>query len=244
MTSARLRYLPQWIDTLSSHVGAWSSARPLKGRSAETLPPPLLMLALRGEGVLRARFCDWADDSPLAMASDQLLLLWASLWDEGAEILHLCERIGLARLASEHVAIPVPTWAVQRSLYACFIANLAEERRQDLLLLATDKVFALALARQFPHVAAAPERVTLSTLQQRAHTNIQKALAQPVKLRERFTTTENEAHFALRVSVNKGVWQELLECHGTRLNPLKRAGYQAVAEMDDAALRKRLLDGL
>lgn len=108
-------------------------------------------------------------------------------------------------------------------------------------MLATDKVFALALARQFPHVAAAPERVTLSTLQQRAHTHIQKALAQPVKLRERFTTTENEAHFGLRVSVNKGAWQDLLECHGTRLNPLKREAYQGVVEMDDGALRERLL---
>lgn len=69
--------------------------------------------------------------------------LWASLW-EGVGILHLCERIGLARLASEHVAIPVPTWSVQRSLYACFIANLAEERRQDLLLLAPPWICLLA----------------------------------------------------------------------------------------------------
>jgi len=84
----------------------------------------------------------------------------------------LCERIGLARLASEQAAIPVPTWPVQRSLYVCCIANLVDERRKDLLLLATDKVFALTLARQFHHIAATPERVTLSTLQQRAHTHI------------------------------------------------------------------------
>lgn len=241
MTAPRLRYLPQWIDSLATHVGAWSLARPLKGRTADTLPTPLLFLALHGEGILRTRFYDWAVGSPLAMMPDQLLVLWASLWDDGAEILHLCERIGLARLASEQSAIPVPTWLVQRSLYACFIANLADERRQDLLLLATDKIFALAFARQFPQVAVTPVRVTLSTLQQRAHTHIQKALSLPVKLRECFTTVENEAHFALRVSVNKGCWQELLVCHGSRLNPLKRGAYQTVAEMAEGALRERLL---
>ncbi|MDP4029543.1 MAG: hypothetical protein Q8P42_11350 [Gallionella sp.] len=243
MTAPRLRYLHQWVAALSTHVGAWSLAKPPKGRTAESLPPPLLLLALRGEGVLRTRFCDWADDSPLAMMPDQVLALWASLWDDGAEIRHLCERIGLARLASEHAAIPVPTWLVQRSLYACFIANLADEDRQDLLLLATDRIFAMALARQFPHLAAAPERVTLSTLQQRAHTHIQKSIGMPVKLRERFTTDEIEAHFALRASVNKGCWQELFECHGTRLNPLKREAYQAVAEMDAESLRANCLIG-
>lgn len=223
-------------------MAAWSLARSLRGRTAEVLPAPLLLLALRGEGVLCTRFCHWAEDSPLA--PDQALALWCSLWDEGAEILHLCERIGLARLASEQVSIPVPTWSVQRSLYACFVANLTDERQQDLLALATDKVFALALARQFPHAVMEPERVTLATLQQRAHTHLQKALGLPVKLRERFTTADNQAHFALRVSVNKGAWKELLARNGTRLNPLKRAVYQLALEMEPQVLRVRLLNFL
>ncbi|MFZ4535606.1 hypothetical protein [Propionivibrio sp.] len=242
MNTQRLRYLPQWIDVLATHVGGWALARPLKARNVESLPPPLLLLALRGEGVLRTRYCDWAATSPLTSAPDQVLALWSALWEEGAEIQQLCERIGLSRLASEQAAIPVPTWSVQRSLYACFIASLAAERRQDLLLLATDKLFALALARQFPAAAAAPERVTLATLQQRAHTHIQKALAQPVKLRERFSVEENAAHFGLRVAVNKGDWQELLICQGPRLKPLKRQGYQAVLALDAGALRAKLLD--
>jgi hypothetical protein len=83
--------------------------------------------------------------------------------------------------------------------------------------------------------------VTLATLQQRAHTHIQKALAKPVKLRERFTTEADTANFALRVAVDKGGWQELLECHGPRLQPLKRQAYQAVLEMGAEVLRERLL---
>lgn len=241
MNSTRLRYLPQWIDILSVHVSGWALARPLKARTAETLPPPFLLMALRGEGILRTRFCDWADDSPLDSSPDQLLRLWTALWEEGAEIQLLCERIGLSRLAGEQAAIPVPTWAVQRSLYACFLAGLANEQRHDLLLLATDKLFSLALARQFPAGAATPERITLTTLRQRAHTHIQKALALPIKLRERFATEENAAHFTLRVAVNKGEWQDLLDCRGTRLKPIKRQGYQAALQMEGAELRARLL---
>lgn len=241
LSNARLRYLPQWIDILSVYVAGWSTARPQKGRTAEALPAPLLMLALRGEGVLRLRFADWATHSPLAAAPDQSLMLWNSLWDDGAEIKPLCERIGLALLASEHTAIPVPTWPVQRALYACFVARLAQEQRDDLLQLVTDKLFALALARQFPAAAVTPERVTLSTLQQRAHIHIQKALARPVKLRERALTETETAHFTLRVAVDKGGWQDLLEFHGPRLKPLKMQAYQAALDLEATVLRERLL---
>lgn len=242
MKTTRLRYLPQWTDTLATHVAAWSSARPMKARNAEALPPQLLLMALRGEGLLRTRFCQWVDATPLAAAPDQALSLWASLWDEGCELIYLCERIGLARVASQQMAIPVPDWPVKRSLYAAFVCSIFEEAREDLLLLATDKVFALALARLFPAHSSIPERVTLATLQQRAHTHIQKALALPVKLREHFTTEDQAAHFTLRVAVNKGGWQDLLDCHGTRLKPLKMQAYQVALKMDAAALREKLLN--
>lgn len=241
MNTNRLRYLPQWIDVLAAHVAAWSSTRPLKARHTDSLPPPLLLLALRGEGLLRIQFIAWAETTPLANNPSQMLTLWSSLWDDGVELLHLCERIGLARMASQQMTIPVPDWSVQRSLYAAFIDALAKEERNDLLQLATDHLFALALTRQFPAHSPVTERITLATLQQRAHTHIQKSLAQPVKLREHFTTDEHTTHFTLRVAVNKGGWQDLLDCHGTRLKPLKRFAYQAVQEMDAASLREKLL---
>ncbi len=244
MKTTRLRYLPQWTDTLATHLAAWSSAKIMKARSADSLPAPLQLMALRGEGVLRSRFGDWSEATPLAASPEQILALWASLWDEGVELLHLCERIGLARAASQQTNIPVPDWPVQRSLYAAFVFSLTEEAREELLQLATDKVFALALARQFPAYSTIPERVTLATLQQRAQIHIQKSLALPVKLREHFTTESDAAHFTLRVAVNKGGWQNLLDCHGTRLKPLKMQSYQAALEMDAETLRAKLLDAL
>jgi len=242
MKTTRLRYLPQWTDTLASHVAAWSSTPQLKARKADSLPAPLRLMALQGEGLLLTRFCLWAESTPLATSPGQVLALWSSLWDEGVELLHLCESIGLARAASQQVNIPVPDWPVQRSLYAAFVLSLADEAREDLLQLATDKVFALALARQFPAYSTIPERITLATLQQRAHTHIQKALALPVKLREHFTTEPDAAHFTLRVAVNKGGWQDLLDCHGTRLKPLKMQAYQAALEMDAETVRAKLLN--
>jgi len=242
LKTPRLRYLPQWIDAFATQVASWSSARPLKARSADTLPARLLLMALHGEGLLRSRFCQWAETTPLIASPEKILALWASLWDDCAELLYLCERIGLAGIASQQMTIPAPDWPVQRSLYAAFILALAEDERHDLLQLATDMVFALALARQFPAHSTLPERVTLSTLQQRAHTHIQKALALPVKLREHFTTEADAAHFTLRVAVNKGRWQDLLACHGTRLKPLKMQAYQSALEMSTEVLREKLLN--
>jgi len=242
MKKSRLRYLPQWTATLATHVAAWASSRPLIARTADTLPPPLLLMALHGEGILRSRFYRWAESTPLAAAPEHILSLWSVLWEDGAELLYLCENIGLAQIASRQIAIPVPDWPVQRSLYAAFIHALTDEERHDLLQLATDKVFALALARQFPALSSLPERVTLSTLQQRAHTHFQKSLALPVKLREHFTTDKDAAHFTLRVAVDKGIWQDVLDCHGPRLKPLKMQAYQAALDMGAESLRARLLN--
>lgn len=198
-------------------------------------------MALHGEGLLRIRYYRWAATTPLLASPDLTLALWHCLWDEGLELKYLCEHIGLAKIASRSAAIPDPDWLVERSLYAGFLSALTEEDRQDLLQLATDKVFEQALLRRFPALSAAPERVTLATLQQRVQTHVQKALALPVKLRESFITDGQRADFTLRIAVNKGGWQDLLSLSGARLKPLKRRAYQAMLEISAEELRTKLL---
>lgn len=183
----------------------------------------------------------------LAQAPDQALGLWDKLWQDGTELTYLCERIGLARLASQQAAIPVPDWPIQRSLYAGFVFALAQGGHSDLLKLATDKVFELALARLYPATSETRQRTTIATSRQRAQLHLQKALTQPVKLRESFSVQEGIAHMALRMATAKGEWQDLLQCTGTRLKPLKLQAYQAVMDMPAADLRVKfsgLISGL
>ncbi len=177
----------------------------------------------------------------LAQAPDQALGLWDKLWQDGTELTYLCERIGLARLASQQAAIPVPDWPIQRALYAGFVFALAQGGQDHLLQLATDKVFDLALARLYPASSEAQQRTTIATSRQRAQLHLQKALAQPIKLRERFSVEKDIAHMVLRVATTKGEWQDLLQCTGTRLKPLKLQAYQSVLDMPASALRAKFL---
>jgi len=236
---AGFRYLPQWVEVLSLHVQAWASRTAMRPRRAETLPAPFAARALKGEGILRCRLYDWFDEQGWAEPyPDRLLLLWQQLWVEGQELRFLCERIGLSKVASQHVSLPQVDWPVLRQLYCVLLESLTEEGCDDLLTLATDRVFLLAFVKSWPADASQPERVTLPTLRLRTHHHVQKALAKPVKLREKFSTEADSASFTLRVSVDKGPWLDVFSASGKRLKPLKMQAYETVLGWEGEQVRR------
>lgn len=234
--STRKTSLPRIVEGLRRYASLYlaSQAKPLHrlGRDA-VLPAPLAWAALRGEGVVRLRFCRYFEQLGFSWQDgEQLLVLWQSIGCNTGLVFDLLARAGVFAALSTQFKLPEPQPALAWQLYCGVVDALEREGACELLQLITDDWWLHHWRMQFPCQAPAAQRPSVTVLRQRLHKQLQTQHQMPVELREHFSVEGATARFRLRYRLcpplaDKGPWIEGPEHLGTRLKPLKLAAYEA-----------------
>lgn len=242
--------LPRIVDALRTWAALYLArqAKPLHRLARDaTLPAPLAWAALRGEGIVRLRFCHCFEDLGFSWQDgEKLMQLWPRLGCHTGLVFDLLARAGVFSALSTQFRLPEPTPELAWQLYCGIVDALEREGQKSLLALITDDYWLHHWRIQFPEEAGAPATPSAAVLRQRLHKALQTRHKLPVELREHFTAEESQARFRLRYRLcppgsEKGAWIELPEHTGTRLKPIKLTAYQqALAQADHQGLQAPL----
>lgn len=209
-------------------------ARPLHRLASEAeLPPPLAWAALRGEGIVRLRFCRHFETQGLSYESgEQLLALWPRLGHNPGLVFELLARAGVFAALSTQFRLPEPTPALAWQLYCGMIDNIERAGHDDLLELLTDRYWRHHFLNQFPANASPSAAPSIAAQRQRLHKALQKHYGLPVEIREHFDTGPAGAVFRVRWRTcppgrEKAEWTDGDTWRGPRLKPVKRQAYEA-----------------
>ncbi|MDP2835213.1 MAG: hypothetical protein Q8Q28_18320, partial [Pseudomonadota bacterium] len=231
--------LPRIVAGLRLYAAGYlaSQARPLHRLAREVaLPTPLAWAALRGEGLIRLRFCHCFENLGFSWQDgERLMQLWPRLGCHSGLVFDLLARAGVFSALSTQFKLPEPSPELAWQLYCGIVDALDRDAKTDLLALITDDFWLHHWRIQFPEEAGTPATPSLTVLRQRLQKALQTRHKLPVDLRERFSSEAAEARFHLRYRLcppgpDKGPWIELPEHTGTRLKPLKLAAYQKALE--------------
>lgn len=210
-----------------------SQAKPLRRLSREAaLPAPLAWAALRGEGVVRLRFCRYFEQQGLHWQdAESLLQLWHSIGYNPRLVFDLLAQAGVFAALSSQFKLPDPTPELAWQLYCGVVDALDRDGSGPLLQAITDDWWLHHWRIQFPTEASQPARPGSAALRQQLHKLLQTRYQLPVELREQFCSEGDQARFRLRYRLcppqaEKGPWIEGQEFTGPRLKPLKLAAYQ------------------
>lgn len=232
---ARKTALPRIVGGLRVYAAGYlaQQAKPLHRLAREAaLPAPLAWAALRGEGVVRLRFCRYFEQLGFEWQDgERLMQLWHSIGHNPGLVFDLLARAGVFVALSSQFKLPDPTPELAWQLYCGLVDALERDGPAALLQAITDDWWLHHWRIQFPTEAATPERPSATLLRQRLHKRLQTRHQLPVELREQFSVEGNEARFRLRYRLcppqaEKGPWIEGTEFLGPRLKPLKLAAYQ------------------
>jgi len=228
--------LPRIVDALRVYAATYlaQQAKPLHRLSRDAaLPSPLAWAALRGEGIVRLRFCHCFEQLGFSWQDgEQLMQLWPRLGCHHGLVFDLLARAGVFSALSTQFKLPEPSPELAWQLYCGIVDALDRENEKALLAQITDDYWLHHWRIQFPQEAAVSATPTATTLRQQLHKALQTRHKLPVELRENFTADAAHARFRLRYRMcppgaDKGGWIDLPEHCGTRLKPLKLAAYQA-----------------
>lgn len=231
--------LPRIVDALRVYTASYLTlqSKPLHRLSRDAaLPAPLAWAALRGEGLIRLRFCRCFEQLGFSWQDgQQLMQLWSRLGCHTGLVFDLLARAGVFSALSTQFKLPEPSPELAWQLYCGIIDALDREAQHALLDLITDDWWLHHFRIQYPEVSSADDRPSATVLRQRLHKLLQTHHKLPVELREQFATEGQQALFRLRYRLcppgeAKGPWIELPEHTGTRLKPLKLQGYQAALQ--------------
>ena len=240
--TTRKTALPRIVDGLRVYASTYLArqAKPLHRLSRDnTLPAPLAWAALRGEGLVRLRFCRCFEQLGFSWQDgERLMQLWPRLGCHTGLVFDLLARAGVFAALSTQFKLPQPSPELAWQLYCGIVDALEREDQPAVLALITDDWWLHHWRIQFPEEAGAPAAPSATTLRQRLHKALQARHKRPVDLREQFSTEDAVARFRLRYRLcppgqDKGPWVELAEHTGTRLKPLKLTAYlAALAEFE------------
>lgn len=219
MPPPRIRQVPlrQIVNELARYGQHYISRqhKPLRRLAEDTpLPASLGWGALRGEGIIRLRFCHCFESLGFTWTeSEKLLDLWEKIGCHRGLVFDLLAQAGIfAALSSQcHIAQPTPELAW--SLYCGLADSLEREDQAALLTRLTDDLWLHHYRRMFPDAPASEKSPSLITLRQRALKALQKHYKLPVELKESFTTDSGLAGFSLRYRLVYGHTKTPFSCH-------------------------------
>ena len=232
--TARKTALPRIVGGLRVYAASYLSrqAKPLHRLARDAaLPTPLAWAALRGEGIVRLRFCRCFEQLGFSWQDgEQLMQLWPRLGCHTGLVFDLLARAGVFVALSTQFKLPEPSPDLAWQLYCGIVDTLERENQTALLALITDDYWLHHWRIQFPQDAGAATP-SATVLRQRLHKTLQARHKLPVELREQFSADNDQARFHLRYRLcppgqDKGPWIDLPEHTGTRLKPIKLAAYQ------------------
>jgi len=236
------RRLNHIVDPLAGYVNA--AIRRLRrppARAANGLAAPFELAWLRGEAILRIRFFAYFESCFGIDEADRLLSLWQEFVVARGHIADLVRRIQLPSALATQSALPTMDDETAYRLYCGLLDDLARNREEHYLALATDDFFRHRFMQQYPRFIRDKEPAVkdVRTLRLKAGVRLSRHLGLPVEIRESFTEDESAARFHLRYKPRGGTWIDLPELVGPRLRPLRLSAYQALLH----ALKNGLFQG-
>jgi len=218
-------------------LAAFATLHPPGGSSrhttGETLPAPLRLAALRGEGVLRQRFFNQlAKQFPHEPSPEQWLDYWQRFVVDRGAIADLVRRAHLHQASGLTEAPDEGDDETCFLLYCAMLDALFSQGKEQLLLVAVEKFFIHLWRQQFPDgprdVSSKKEEARV--LHERLRVALRKQFHKPVEIKESFRQMPDKVEFRLLYLIQGEPPVKLVNLERPRLKPARLAAYEAALE--------------